>query len=423
MKIIGIKIIDGDSSVIKNLKPNYWYPFGDYPEPVNKDGKWAIEPYRKDIDLYQMFRDIPTVSICGIVGKNGSGKSTVIDTLLMIINNAACYLLNDQYGEDEVSPRLSHGLSGELFFESHGIIMRIKCNDTEVYFSDGGPDELLTFNNTHNRHEIIADLCYVIFVNYGIYGLNENDYQGNIPEGEISGKWLKQLYHIEQNYIFPITITPLRRNGNIDINEHLREAMEKLVALMMYLKIKNNDFLDGYQPLIVHYQLDEGMSAYLSDKIASEVKADEAKTEWLMHIKTVIMNGWTNYLECEGLYNIETNDALEKQKNTYNLLLDYIASYTLLLCIHYVKFREIFNVVNEAKRLESIGYIPKDLEEGQNNLSILFGHILTDETTVTYGINRCIDTIKCAKEKGLDKTSFLNYEGKIVASDYKMVNL
>lgn len=419
MRIIGIKIIGGDSSVIKNLESNHWYPFGDYPEPVNREGTWVIEPCLKDIDLYQMFRDIPTVSICGIVGKNGSGKSTVIDCLLMILNNAACYLLNDQYGEDEVKPRLSHGLHGELFFESHDTIMRIKCDDTNVYFSEGGPDEQLTLNNTHDRYNIIADLCYVIFVNYGIYGLNENDYQGNNPDGEISGKWLKQLYNIEQNYIFPITITPLRRNGNIDINEHLREAMEKLVALMMYSKINNNDFLDGYYPITIHYQLDEGVESFLADKIAGEVRADEVKTEWLMHIKTAILNGWANYLGCEGLYVIETNDVLGKQKEIYNLLLDYIASYTLLLCIHYVKFRNIFNVVNEAIWLESNGSIPEGWEDGLNSLPILFGYILSDETTVTYGIKRCVETIKCAN-KGLDTPSYLKYEGTIAASEFKI---
>lgn len=34
MRVIGIKILDGEKPVIKNLKPEGWYPFGDYQEPT-----------------------------------------------------------------------------------------------------------------------------------------------------------------------------------------------------------------------------------------------------------------------------------------------------------------------------------------------------------------------------------------------------
>lgn len=34
MRVIGIKILDGEKPVIKNLKPEGWYPFGDYQDPT-----------------------------------------------------------------------------------------------------------------------------------------------------------------------------------------------------------------------------------------------------------------------------------------------------------------------------------------------------------------------------------------------------
>lgn len=41
MQIIGIKVIEGALSVIKNLKPGTWYPFGDYIEPTElNDWRW-----------------------------------------------------------------------------------------------------------------------------------------------------------------------------------------------------------------------------------------------------------------------------------------------------------------------------------------------------------------------------------------------
>ena len=38
MRIIGIKLKDGEDSVIKNLVPDTWYPFGDYDEPSEENG-------------------------------------------------------------------------------------------------------------------------------------------------------------------------------------------------------------------------------------------------------------------------------------------------------------------------------------------------------------------------------------------------
>ena len=34
MRVIGIKILDGEKPVIKNLKTGGGYPFGDYQEPT-----------------------------------------------------------------------------------------------------------------------------------------------------------------------------------------------------------------------------------------------------------------------------------------------------------------------------------------------------------------------------------------------------
>ena len=44
MRIIGIKLNDGEKPVIKNLKPGGWYPFGNYKEPSVMNGwQWYNE--------------------------------------------------------------------------------------------------------------------------------------------------------------------------------------------------------------------------------------------------------------------------------------------------------------------------------------------------------------------------------------------
>lgn len=58
MRVIGIKILDGEKPVIKNLKPEGWYPFGDYQEPTETNVGLRQTPYctlPEDFALLQLF--------------------------------------------------------------------------------------------------------------------------------------------------------------------------------------------------------------------------------------------------------------------------------------------------------------------------------------------------------------------------------
>lgn len=79
MRIIGIKLKDGEDSVIKNLKPGMWYPLGEYVEPT-AENDWQWEKNTSDEKrLNQLYKessdtqlsDTFTISVCSIVGKNG----------------------------------------------------------------------------------------------------------------------------------------------------------------------------------------------------------------------------------------------------------------------------------------------------------------------------------------------------------------
>ena len=116
MRIIGIRIYNGDdggqnspTEVMRGVKAG-WFPFGNYPEPFISDGKGTIEDDIQDNGLYNVFAELPRIFVVGIVGKNGSGKSSLLDFLIRIVNNAACQLLYDQYASDEQQPAYAYGL-------------------------------------------------------------------------------------------------------------------------------------------------------------------------------------------------------------------------------------------------------------------------------------------------------------------------
>ena len=96
MRFIGIKTGEGmNSFILKVLKENAWYPFGQYQEPTAENGwKWHMANQCYDADaidrVYQTMAENPNeslkITVNCIVGMNGSGKSSLLDFLYRIIS-------------------------------------------------------------------------------------------------------------------------------------------------------------------------------------------------------------------------------------------------------------------------------------------------------------------------------------------------
>lgn len=419
MKIVGIKILRGVGraksapEVMKGLKPG-WFPLGNYGEPFRKDEQWHIEPSIRETELYSLlFEDLPKVSVSGIVGKNGSGKSTLIDILMIIVNNTACILFEDQYGESEEKPTMALGLYGELYYEAEGDIFRLKCSNDKVLFSEGGLDKDLREINRDKKVRIRRHLSFMILINYGVYSMNPYDYDVHSRESTVNGDWLRQLFNIEQNYIFPIAITPQRKDGIIDINEHQRTGKEKLVALMMYAEVKGNKFMDGYNPVEIPYSFNKSLTTELANRLSKMANDERVSVDYLMGVKSAILEGWTIRLECTDLWTRDPDDGEKDEKEVFDAILEYMACHTVMLCSYYVQFRRLFDFLakvreNEATHgviLSNIVHMPEIME------SNLFDEIMNDDTTMTLGIRRCLHTIEETKKRGLRYMPSLRKEG------------
>ena len=88
LRLIGLYLHPMDANISKNLKPG-WYPFGKYPEPQN--GFIEVPPV-SDIaaNIYKTSYKSSKITVGCIVGKNGAGKSSLLDIFYRIINNLAC---------------------------------------------------------------------------------------------------------------------------------------------------------------------------------------------------------------------------------------------------------------------------------------------------------------------------------------------
>ena len=432
MRIIGIRVHDGRGEqfmspveLMRGVKDG-WFPFGNYPIPNDENWRAILKKIESDEGFYNTFSEWPRIYVTGIVGKNGSGKSSILDYLLMIVNNAACQLLYDQYAVDEEKPQPAHGLYAVLYYETNKRIIKIACKDTDVTIGIIGQGEIdVSQLDQGARYRFASDLFYLIQCNYGSYSLNSNDYvvrsKHNSFISKVNGDWLNGIFNLEQNYIFPITITPHRNGGNIDVNELKEESVEKLIALMLFAKERGYQFMAGYELSRFKYEYNTQMKQHLTTRASTTATRKKVGVEDLIIIASSMTEGWAEKFHCSELYFAEFKDKKESEPHeVFKMLLEYMGFETLHLCVYYEKFRCCFDVIKyvvehqKTKTPYEQGFI-SDIDKNG-----LFDVIRYDRTNLTYGIRKCIKTVEEVLETGLTKHPYLSRKMSTVVSDMKL---
>jgi len=247
-KLIGIQTKDrisleedpSKSDYLKILKENTFYSFYscfDY-KLITKSLYYYPE---EEVELYSS--ELSTsgsktnLSISAIVGKNGAGKSTIIEFLFLAFHNIAshCGILNNP--DDETLWHTETGVKLDLLYQINNTVYCIRLDDFDITISSVELErhiEEYTFNDFQELEKShLPEFFYSIAINYSIYSLNTNHV----------GDWIRALFHKNDGYQTPVVINPMREKGNIDINREEYLSKSRLLANLL-LKSTSNEHLN-----------------------------------------------------------------------------------------------------------------------------------------------------------------------------------
>jgi len=456
-KLLAIRPMPGtDSKFLKNLKPGVIYKFyqeyGYYTDDkkTTRVDNLPIEEQKNHIVNYvtQLTQEIPdnlysteggpSINISAVVGKNGSGKSALIEfylrSLYLISKNLKILDLDKEkknieklsedtflklkqvfrgYGEKldyfvrDIDHELLKSFSSNLYnmvswkkqinnlnnpkniFESEkqkfkgciyyladSKVVLIKINNNKITIVDENDHSSSDFKSKVNHYNILT--------NYSIYGLNSHEL----------GSWVNVLFHKNDGYETPLVINPMKSNGIIDVNNDMRlnkiRSIERFLDTESILDKKiNKVILDlGFKSKDTKIRLIEKQ-----DKIYEIKYNNSSFNDFFYFIETSDGNELNQISNKLNPNENERNAGYTYRKKTIEILNNFLSDIhykkILLPDIYEFQYFSLFHYFLDKLYRFKVNYL-NDFSDIDNLSEFVKKNIISDNTHKTFKLRQCL---------------------------------
>lgn len=321
-KLLAIRPLKGcDPKFLKNLKEGMVYKFyQDYTyyikDDEGNDVKLAhlnfdqfkskpiskVDPPRQEVDLYSQ-NDL-NINISAVVGKNGSGKSSLIELFYAVVfiectrsglldlkqeikkSNSEVSQINMEIDllrrnlsysieDDDDKKRLASNFIriNELETNLSDLNDHLNSVQSAIDFAENNEIEVELFFekieddnekkiyrvSTSNKTQPNADgivnlnlskknirnLFYSISLNYSLYGLNSI----------YLGSWIERLFHKNDGYTTLVVINPMRTLGNINVYKENYLSQSRIMANLVDTKFNQKTLIDNKEIDTIRFKI------------------------------------------------------------------------------------------------------------------------------------------------------------------------
>lgn len=242
---------------------------------IRKNLKVDVYPFANNLERGFFGKNI-TVQV--IVGKNGSGKSALLELMFRMINNFSAQLFRDVNCNAAERLLLVRGIHADLHYAVDDVEGVLSVRDMAVGLKYGEESyrigeqsemhfpEYRDFSNAtaQDIRDLAGKFFYTVVTNYSLQAYLSNDYRDehsmmfnqNKKEWQTVGRkvWIDSLFHKNDGYMTPINLNPYRDNGVINMHTETELTMYRVTALLIGFQRMGQEYISGYQLYTIKYQ-------------------------------------------------------------------------------------------------------------------------------------------------------------------------
>lgn len=368
-KLITIRPLDNcNPNFLKNLIPNQIYKFyNDYEFTLNGDENVTSIKYSPSVPeelYYQGNDDYKTkINVSAIVGKNGSGKSALVELFIAAVNNLAYaygFKVN-HHGFDDVF-YLEHieDINIEFYFEIDLIIYKIRVIGSEQFIEILKLENLTFIPFVENVKEFIEKcFFYTNVVNYSIWAYNHHEV----------GTFVNSLFHKNDAYQIPIVLNPYRQQGGIIIPKSEKELAQDRLLFNVFQQHENATRLTEHLNLI-KIDLKLRSDDFRKYQMFRDKKGESVYQITYEDFKTGIIKTKQDNEILKSLFSHFGLDCNDFSSEKWNIVNEYLLYKVVKIVTRYPEFQKYLDINNRNFHKSTFSNFLEDISTDTSHITL-----------------------------------------------------